>query len=426
MCIRDSFLRRATELCPTVLFAQTKIDLYPAWERIVELNRGHLERQGLPVPIVAVSSTLRTAALARRDRELNDRSRFPALLQMLNETIVGPAKSLAGERATSDVRSLVGLVRSELEQERGAISDPTKVEASLAELQRAKERLEHLKGPAARWNVLLGDRVGDLSSEVNHRFRSGMRTVSRTMDERVEALTKGTEWDELSRHLQTLVADEVTRAFVALEQGREGIRADVVTLLQEEHLALPSTTRRAKPLDVSELWQGKALDDQRASTSKRAFQTGLTGIKGAQSGVMMFGMLGGFLPGAAAVLMASNPVLLGVGAVFGGMQLAEDRKRKVAMRRQAARGQVRQFLDDVQFEVGNSLTNLVRDVQRELRDEFTERITQLQRSYAEAANRAQGEAQRGQQAMQTRSGEIDQQLARLAAIDQLAAQGAPS
>ena len=38
------FLRRATELCPTVMFALTKIDLYPQWERIAELDRGHLER----------------------------------------------------------------------------------------------------------------------------------------------------------------------------------------------------------------------------------------------------------------------------------------------------------------------------------------------------------------------------------------------
>ena len=47
---------------------------------------------------------------------------------------------------------------------------------------------------------------------------------------------------------------------------------------------------------------------------------------------MMFGMMGQFLPGAAAVLIAANPVLLGAGAVFGGMQLVDERKRKVAQR----------------------------------------------------------------------------------------------
>ena len=61
--------------------------------------------------------------------------------------------------------------------------------------------------------------------------------------------------------------------------------------------------------------------------------SGLTGLRGAQGGVMMFGMMGQFLPTAAATLVASNPVLLGAGALFGGMQLVEDRKRKVTMRR---------------------------------------------------------------------------------------------
>ena len=36
-------------------------------------------------------------------------------------------------------------------------------------------------------------------------------------------------------------------------------------------------------------------------------------------------------------------------AIFGGMQLMDDRKRKVTQKRQAARTQVRQFIDDVQF-----------------------------------------------------------------------------
>ena len=88
---------------------------------------------------------------------------------------------------------------------------------------------------------------------------------------------------------------------------------------------------------------------------------------------MMFGMMGSFLPGAAAVMIASNPVLLGAGALFGGMQIIEDRKRKVAQRRQSARQQVRQFIDDVQFEVTNELSGLIRQAHREIRDELRRR-----------------------------------------------------
>ena len=133
---------------------------------------------------------------------------------------------------------------------------------------------------------------------------------------------------------------------------------------------------------------------------------------------MMFGMLGNFLPGAAATLLASNPVLLGAGALFGGLQLRDERKRKVVQLRQAARQQVRQFLDDVQFEVGNEITNMVREVQRSLRDEFTDRLAELQRTATEAASRAQATHDQSQQAVQARLAQINGVVNALAAIEQ--------
>lgn len=88
----------------------------------------------------------------------------------------------------------------------------------------------------------------------------------------------------------------------------------------------------------------------------------------------MFGMMGRFLPAGAAALMLSNPVTVGIGAVFAGMQLADAHKRKIALRRQQARSNVRQFLDEVQFAISNEICDVMRDVQRSIRDEFTERV----------------------------------------------------
>ena len=106
------FLGRASELCPTVLFVQTKIDLYPAWPRILDLNRGHLDRSGVRVPSVVASSTLRHEALVRKDRELNDRSQFPELIKALDEGVVTPAKANAADRSIGDIRSIVSVVRT--------------------------------------------------------------------------------------------------------------------------------------------------------------------------------------------------------------------------------------------------------------------------------------------------------------------------
>jgi hypothetical protein len=219
----------------------------------------------------------------------------------------------------------------------------------------------------------------------------------------------------MARALQTAVATEVTAAFQAIEAGRTAIQIEVADLLQDEHLALPGGAGQLDPIDVASLWQGKSLGEQ-GSKGGKAVKTSLTGIRGAQSGVMMFGMMGQFLPAAAATLVASNPVLLGAGAVFGGLQLSEERKRKLQVLRQGARGQVRQFLDDVQFEVGNAVAEVIREVQRELRDGFSERLGELQRTYVETAQRAQEDANRGQAEIDARRKQV---AAGLAALDQV-------
>ena len=100
---------------------------------------------------------------------------------------------------------------------------------------------------------------------------------------------------------------------------------------------------------------------------------------------------------AVATLVASNPVLLGAGALFGSVQLLEDRKRKVTMRRAAARQQLRQFVDDVQFQVTNELTATIRDLQRSMRDEFGARLAELHQTVAGTAKRAQEDALRSKE-----------------------------
>jgi hypothetical protein len=134
-------------------------------------------------------------------------------------------------------------------------------------MKRATERLEHLRGPGAKWSVLVGDRVADLSNEVSYRFRSGMRGISRAMDEMVEALKTPEEWDNMVRLMQSQVADEVTRVFVAIEEGRASIRAEVATLLQDEHLGLPRPGGRPDEI-VTSASCGRARRSTRAAARR--------------------------------------------------------------------------------------------------------------------------------------------------------------
>jgi hypothetical protein len=219
------------------------------------------------------------------------------------------------------------------------------------------------------------------------------------------------------RDMQTQVAGAVTEAFVAIEKAFGDVETEVVEMLQEEQLGLPQRPGREHSVDVSSLWSAKPLDEKSAK-GKRAFQTGVTGIRGVQSGMYMFSSIGSWLPTAAGALLVANPVMIGAGALFGSMQLLDERKKKLTTRRQSARQQVRQFLDNVQFQVGNEIATMVREGQRDLRDEFTERLGELQRTYTETAQRAQADVQRSQQERQARAAEGAKALAVLAAIDQ--------
>ncbi|MDQ3294740.1 MAG: hypothetical protein M3527_09880, partial [Actinomycetota bacterium] len=283
-------------------------------------------------------------------------------------------------------------------------TDPTRGAAVAAAAEAATGRLEHVRGPGARWTILVGDRITDLSNDVTYRFRDAMRKVLRNVEDEIEALKTAQEWDDIGRGLQGQVAATVADAFVSIETGAATIRDAVLDLLAEDvgDVSLPGVQQA---FDVTTLWSGKPID-VKASRGGKVLAEALTGLRGAQSGIIMFGMMGQFLPAGIGVIVASNPVTLGLGAVFAGMQLVDAHKRKIAQRRQLARTNARQFADDVQFEVGNTIGEVLRTVQRAIRDEFTDRIAELHRTYAEAARSAAEALSRDDADRATRTSEL--------------------
>jgi GTP-binding protein EngB required for normal cell division len=407
------FLKRARDLCPNVVVVLTKTDLYPHWREIRELDIRHLERIGCAAPVGPLSAAMRWAASDHSDRELLDRSGYPALLAHLQATVIRPAKAVAADRAMTEAFGALEQLRAAAEGELSVIDDPGRLALTLEQADQAKVRLEHLRGPASRWSILVGDRIADLTNDVTFRYRGDMRRIVRALEDSIEEIKKPTDWDDLARVLQTEVADAVTDAFMRMDRGGEEIKEAVVELVAEEALQLPPLpTRSSDAVDVMTLWSAKPIDPK-SGKAGAALGSTLTGLRGAQSGIIMFGMMGQFLPSGVAVLMMSNPVTLGLGAAFGGMQLLDAHKRKITQRRQTARANVRQFADDVQFEVGNQITEALRLIQRALRDEFTERIAELQRTYAQTAQQAQETAKADGAAQQARGAELR------AALDEL-------
>jgi GTPase SAR1 family protein len=378
------FMRTATDLCPTVMFVQTKTDLHPEWQRIFDLNKGHLDRAGLAVPMLATSATLRMEALAQGDRDLNDRSGYSSLISTLVDQVVTPAKASAQRRSVEDVSSVAALLRATVNEEQTALSDPAERERALARLQEANTALENLRGPGSKWQIALNDGIGDLSGAVMHKMRSEFRTITDAIDERIEIMKTAEEWELMNRDLQTDVAGVVSSAFNDLVTGAEKLRGEMVELINDEKLTIGPGVQAGGTFDITQYWRDKSLDTDKEGAAKRGFRTGLTGVRGAQSGVMMFNMLR-MVP-AAGAFFVSAPVLLVAGVGFGGFQLMEERKRKLQQRRQQAKNLSRKFIDNAQFDVSNELSGLIKDYQRGMRDEFSAGLGELQRSYTETIN----------------------------------------
>lgn len=407
-----TFLTQAREACPNVMMALTRTDLYGHWREIEARNRRYLGEGNGAATILPVSSALRVAAEQRGDIDLDAQSGIPELLAELDRQIVAPAKRIAVGRAAIEAVGSLDQLDSSVAAELAALDDPARGAAIVAEASAAQQRIEHLRGPGSRWTTVVGDRIADLSNDVNFQFRDAMRHIVRSVEEQIEQLKTAEQWDELGRRLQTGVATTVADAFTRIETGATGIRDAVLDLLADDigEIRLPSV---GSPLDVTTLWSSKPIEINSTRHGKVA-GTALTGLRGAQSGIMMFGMMGQFMPAGVAVLLASNPVTLGLGAVFGGYQLMEGQKRKVAQRRQQARVNARQFSDDVQFEVSNTIGELLRTIQRAIRDEFADRIAELHRTCADTIRAANEAITLDAAGRARRSGELQASLQQLA------------
>lgn len=403
------FLRSAIERCPQVVVALTKIDLYPEWRRILELNRHHLADVLENVQLIPVSASAAIAAIRQRDSALDAESGIPELRDQILQGLLDRSRSRAAARSLREAGELVDHMIAIADHELEVIQDPARIARANAAYEDAVAKLEQLRGPGSRWGQVLSDQMSDLSNAAAFRLRSGMRDISGSIDTAVEGLSSPGEWDELSNQLQDDITELLAEVFGTIEQGTIAIHHSLTELLADE--ASTMVSEEARDLAASILARidtiPTAMDSE--TGTKRAIGSVVPALRGAQSGLMLFGLLGRVLPIGAAGLLMSNPVTLVIGAAFAGKQIYSVRQRTLATRRQRARSSVRSFLDEVQFQTSHQLNESIRRVQRILRDEFSSRIVELQRSYQEMAEQAKLDVTStyGQQVERAKSLRID-------------------
>lgn len=391
------FLQKAVEACPSVVLVMTKTDLHPRWRRIVELNAGHLSRAGLDIPILPVSSHLRQRAVLVRDKQLSDESGFNEVGKILATSVLDPARQVASTRALEEARGALEQLLSS-QQTQAELRDPEKAGAAVAELERAKDELEHLRGPAARWSILLSDRMANLGAEINHDFRRAMRDANRTVDERAEDGTRESQFEALTAEIQTEVVEAVQQVQERLRLGVVDVQQGVIDLLHDEAPSLPGLSGLAPDGDAGRFWADLG-GTERFKKGKQVVSGAnqvADALRGASGGAMVLGMVTTVLPAVSTTLLMSTPFTIGLGVYFGGRSVMDARKRRIASQRAEARSTVRKVIDDITFEVGDQIATVLRLSQQQLRESFTERFAELQHATATLLQEAQDNAQRDQ------------------------------
>ncbi len=374
------FLRQAMKLCPNIACVLTKIDLYPQWRRIAELDRVHLAGATVEADLLPVSSTLRLYAMRTEDSQLAQESGFPALVRYLLDA-VAQADRLSRRSVAHDVCTVTDYLAVSLRAELQAQRSPNGATALMAELQAAKSRAENLHRRTSRWQQTLSDGMADLNADIEFDLRDRLRQVIRHGEAALEQADPSAIWEQFTEWLTQQLAAATSDNFVWANQRVQLLAHQVAEHFAEDGGELLPELRlgdAASTLDAVPDLPAPHVEDP------KFFGKLLTGMRGSYGGVLMFGMMT-TLAGMALI----NPISIAAGLMLGTKTLREDKQSRRKRQQAEAQLLLRRQVDDVIFHVGKECRDRLRQVQRLLREHFSEVASELHRSLSESIHAAQ-------------------------------------
>jgi hypothetical protein len=375
------FLEAARQLCPNIACVITKIDLYPQWRRIVEINHGHLARAGVAAQVFPVSSTLRLHALRTEDNTMMQESGFVELIGYLQRDVLARADDLDRRSTSQDVIAVGEQLAASMQSELLTLEDPEKAGALIAQLNQAKAQADELRQRSARWQQTLSDGVQDLTSDIEYDLRDRLRAVSREAEHIAEQSDPKDTWDQLVTWVEQQVSQCVSQNFVWAIQRAQWLAGQVAdhfsangaTLLPELNFGQQDFySADLRPLERPEM--------EKFGVGGKLF----SGLRGGYGGLVMVGMATGL-----AGMSLLNPFSAGAGLLFGGKTVHDEMKRNKQRRQADAKMAVRRHIDDVTFQMGKDTRDMLRQVQRTLRDHFASIAEEMHTSLTEAVASAQ-------------------------------------
>ena len=404
------FLRRAKEMCDTVVCVLTKSDFYPSWRTIRDLDVQHLA--GLSgVNVVAVSSVLRARAVRANDQALNAESGFAELVQFVSGRVTGGAARRLAVAAAADVMAVCDQLIAQFEAERTVLVDPSRGQQVIDDLTAVKAKVESLRSSAARWSVTLNDGIADLNSDVDHDLRARVREVLNAADDLIDEHDPADVWHEIEGWLEARIAEELVANYAFLRFKADELSEEVFQHFRD---ASGEVFDRLTVYNPAELLAQTGMDRKVDLAKMTLGKQAMTALRGSYMGILMFTMLGSMAG------IALGPLAIGIGLVMGVGSLRTEKKRQLTTRRAQAKNAVRRYCDEVSFRVGKDSRDTLRRIQRELRDHYSARGDELNRSTSQALAAATEAVKRSTGEREKRLRDLDAELSRLRQLRQQA------
>ncbi|HEV7583204.1 MAG TPA: dynamin-like GTPase family protein [Mycobacterium sp.] len=372
------FIRQAHRICPVGVLAATKTDLYPHWREIVDANTAHLQRAGVPMPILPVSSLLRSHAVTLNDTELNEESNFPAIVKFLSEKVLSRETDRVRDQVLLDIRSAAKHLTMSVGSELAVVNDPGLRDRLGVDLERRKRDALDALEQTALWQQVLNDGFTDLSTDVDHDMRARFRSLTEDIERQIDSCDPTLHWAEIGSDVEDAVATAVGDNFVWAYQRAEELADDVARSFAASRLdsvLTPELSQHAMGEDFGRLKSLSGLESKPAGKGQKV----VTGLRGSYGGVVMIGMLS-----SVAGLGLFNPLSVGAGLILGRMAYKEDKENRLLRARAEAKTNVRRFVDDISFVVGKESRDRLKDIHRTLRDHYRDIANEITRSLNES------------------------------------------
>lgn len=361
------FLRDAMERCPSLCLVMTKTDLFAQWRRILDLDRAHLDRAGIDIPLVPVSSFLRMRAAATGDEKLNERSGYPVLLDRLSDAVLADADRLAAAGARQEVLFIGRQLAEHIGSEREVLKNAAQAESVVAGLTESSRRSRALLEETSSWLVVLQDGLHDLASEMEHDLKQRMRALQAEGEEALSNTDPARGWPEFEAWARKATAAAAVAHLQVLVRETEELGRTVAERFDVEHetldVELPMSGESVRAIST-------LLVDFRESRLRQALGA-MTAARVTYYGVVIAAAVGS--AGGAAVLIPAIGVVFGAGAIFTRRLVKDEGSRQLDQRRTRARQVFRTYLDEVGFVLTKESRDAVRRTQRHLRDDFGRR-----------------------------------------------------